>query len=218
MIDPALKVYPGSVEVTPIDEISPPPAMPLSAALLRSHCHALTSDDDVLAFYQRAAVAGWEQYVDKTLLARPHVWSLYDFNRQGTFGMRLPKGKTQSIERIDYTSGGATVTLYGPSSVVSPTAEDFHENLLGENGGLITPISTWPSIDTGLPSAVFVYYTAGYEEGAVPYDIQEILLFIVSTLFENRGAADWQGEATIKMKIFEILSGILGQHHEPSFA
>ena len=216
MIDPSLKIYPWRLDIDRIEDMSPEPALPIDAATLRSHCHALTTDDTMLEFYQRAAIAGWERYVDKTLIARPHRWVLKDFNRFGRYDITLPRGTTQSISKIEYVTGGATVTLYGPSSDLSPTGEDFQENLLGDSG-VIMPRTTWPSVDSTSPAGVIIYFTAGYSEGEVPNDIKELLMFIVSTLFEHRGASDLDGEA-LNLKVFQILSGLLGQHHEPTFA
>lgn len=219
-IDPAYVLRPTRLQITPIEDMSPEPSLPLDAATLRSHCHTLISDDSMLEFYQRAAIEWLERDTGKTIVARQHRLALYDFPRTGEFKIFLPQGKTQSVDKIEYIASGTTITLYGPSSNLSPASSDYQEDLTGDDGGVIYPIqgSSWPTPDFDAVAPVIIAFTAGFEEGSVPFDVKESLAFCVSTLFENRGASDLIVGGTVNPRMFEVMSLLIQTRRTHPFA
>lgn len=166
------------------------PQLPIDAVMLRSHCAALSDDDALLEMFQRATVDWIEGEIHRTIVARTHQWILKDFPRCGDYAIHLPRGKTQSVESVQYSSNGIVTTLTGPSS--TPPGTDYQENLIGDDGGMIMPLrgSSWPSVDWDVPAPVTINFTAGYREGAVPDQLQQAIMFTVSEMFEHRGSSD----------------------------
>lgn len=173
---------------------------PLSLALAKAHCSVDASEtefDTLFDLYIDAAIAWAEGETQRSLVARQHVWTLRDFPR--AYGRRaeiwLPRGKTQSVASIAYTtSAGAVTTITGPSSG-SPSGTGWREELGGEMGGVLAPPRDegWPSdVDCDAPAPVRVTFRAGWEVGEMPADMTRALMFAVSDMFELRGAADWK--------------------------
>jgi hypothetical protein len=165
---------------------------PLDMALVKSHVAVDGDDFDTqLELYARAAIAWAEGAMRRTIYARSHVWVLRDFPRDDLGEIRLPRGKTQSVESIAYSQNGAIVTLAGPSSG-SPAGTGYQEDLRGDDGGVLMPArgNAWPSVDCDVPAPVSIAFTAGWLADEVPDDIIHALLFAVSDAFDTRGSAD----------------------------
>ena len=106
--------------------------------------------------------------------------------------IRLPRGKTQSIEGIDYVVSGQPLMLRGPSSG-SPVGPDYREDLGGDDGGVLlchaVQRMAHVSISMRRHLSSFDSRPAGSPARCRP-DIIHALLFAVSDAFENRGTAD----------------------------
>ncbi|HTK88438.1 MAG TPA: hypothetical protein VL329_11915 [Nitrospiraceae bacterium] len=219
-IDPTLIQRVMRLEITRIEDMSPEPSLPVDAATLRTHCRALTTDDTMLELYQRAAIQSLENESGKTIVARQHVLVLGDFPRTGEHGILLPRGKTQSISKIDYSATDGTVTMYGDSSDLSPGSADYQEDLTGDNGGVVYPVagSSWATPDFDSANPVKITFTAGYNEGEVPPDIIEAIMFLVSTLFEHRGAADLIVGGSVNKELFSVAMLLIQTRQTHPFA
>jgi hypothetical protein len=170
-------------------DVDPLPASPLPVDLDLIKTHAAidgTDFDALLPVYLLAAIDWAENAMHRTIFARSHRWGLRDFPR-GQSGistlqsMRLPRGKTQSVEQIDYVSSDQAFTLTGPSSAGS-AGTDYREALGGDDGGVVTPVSGrhWPSVDCDAPAPVTIHFTAGWQASEVPSAIIHALLFAVA--------------------------------------
>jgi uncharacterized phiE125 gp8 family phage protein len=166
--------------------------LPLDIALVREHLAVDGDDNDALIeSFVLAAISWAEGAMHRTIYSRSHAWVLRDFPRDGYGEIRLPRGKTQSVESVQYSSGGSMVTLTGPSSG-SPAGTGYQEDLRGDDGGVLMPArgSSWPSPDADAISPVVINFTAGYLAAEVPSDIVHGLLFACSDAFELRGSGD----------------------------
>jgi hypothetical protein len=184
-------------------DIAPLPRSPLPVDidLIKTHCAVDGSDfDALLTTYLFAAIAWAEGEMHRTIFARGHRWVLRDFPRGRQQEIRLPRGKTFSVEGIDYMHGNAGFSLSGPSS--DPAGTDYREDLLGDDGGVITPIhgGSWPSVDQEAPAPVVIRFTAGWQADQVPDDIIHALLFAVSDAFETRGETDLNGGSNFQAR------------------
>jgi hypothetical protein len=183
-------------------DVDPLPASPLPVDLdlIKSHAAIDGTDfDTLLPVYLFAAIDWAENAMHRTIFARSHRWMLRDFPRGAATipslqGIRLPRGKTQSVEQIEYVSGNQTFSLTGPSSG-SPAGTDYREGLRGDDGGVVTPVSggNWPSVDCDAPAPVTIHFTAGWQTSEVPAAIIHALLFAVADAFEMRSEADMSG-------------------------
>ncbi len=175
-----------------IDNVGGLSPLPLSLSLAKSHCAIDTTDfDTLLNTYILAAIEWAEGATHRTIYSRSHVWVLADFPRGADQAIRLPRGKTQSVESIVYIdSDGNSQTLTGPSSAVAGT--DYREDLRGDDGGTVMPAldDDWPEAETDHPSPVVITFTAGWLDAQVPQQMVHALLFAVSDAFDMRGAAD----------------------------
>lgn len=166
--------------------------LPLDLTLVKQHvAEDSTDNDDLLEHYTLAAILWAEGSMRRTIYARSHTWVLKAFPRGRDQTIRLPRGKTQSIESIAYSSGGAVTTLTGPSSG-SPAGTDYQEDLRGDDGAVILPArgAAWSSVDTDVPAPVVITFTAGWLASEIPQDIIHGLLFSVADAFDVRGTAD----------------------------
>lgn len=182
-----MKLCPIRLDVAPLDS-SP---FPLDLSLIKQHCAVDGDDfDDLLEMYARAAILWAEGAMHRTIFARSHSWVLRDLPRDHRQEIRLPRGKTQSIESIVYRAGNEAFTLTGASS--TPVGTGYSESLDSDDGGLIVPNygTSWPTVDYEGSGPVVINFTAGYEDGEVPEDIMHALFFSISDFFENRGTAD----------------------------
>lgn len=152
-----------------------------------------SDEDDLLAVYIPSAILAAENFMHRTICARPHKWVLRDFPRTARQEIWLPRGKTQSVESIVYKRGGATVTLTGPSSG-SPPGSDWQEDLRGNDGASIMPLRgrTWPSVDDDVPDPVVINFTAGWTESEIPEAIRHAILFAVADAFGVRNQEDYR--------------------------
>lgn len=177
---------PLSLNISPL--VSSP--LPIDLDLVKLHCGVDGTDlDDLLERYTLAAIRWAEGATKRTLYQRAHVWTLPAFPCQQ---IRLPRGKTVSVESITYTdSTGASVVLTGPSSG-SPAGTDYRENLAPTSGGVISPAfgAVWPVADITAPAPVVIEFTAGYPAGEIPEDIIHAILFAVKDMLDTRGSDD----------------------------
>ena len=167
--------------------------LPLSLTLVKQHvAEDSTDNDELLELYTIAAIEWAEGSMHRTIYSRSHTWVLKDFPRGADQSIRLPRGKTQSVESVAYVNGGTTTTLTGPSSG-SPAGTGFQEDLRGNDGGVILPNrgSVWPSVDDDAVAPVVITFTAGWLSSEIPSDIMHGLLFSVSDAFELRGTGDF---------------------------
>ena len=176
-----------------VDPISVAP-LPVDLDLIKTHAAIDGTDfDTVLPVYLLAAINWAENTMHRTIFARPHRWVLRDFPRDDLRAIGLPRGKTQSIEKIEYLSNDQTFSLTGPSS--DPVGTDYREGLRGNDGGVLTPVSggSWPTVDCEAPEPVTIHFTAGWLSEEVPAAILHALLFAVADAFEMRSEADMTG-------------------------
>lgn len=170
--------------------------MPVPIEVVRRHCHL---DDDALApqtdallkIYINAAVNWFEGQTHRSVVSRTHRWILAEFPYDcDDVSIRLPRGKTQSVDSIAYVSGNQTTTLTGPSA--SPPGTGFSESLIGDDGGLIMPPygGSWPSTDYEVPAPVTITFQAGWTLSQIPDDVKYALLFYCSDAYELRGTSD----------------------------
>jgi uncharacterized phiE125 gp8 family phage protein len=166
--------------------VLPETPLPVDLALIKAHCAIDdTRFDTLIPVYLMGAIGWAEGETSRTIFQRTHSWVLRDFPRETE--IRLPRGKTQSVQSIQYVSGGATVTLTGPSSTVPGT--DYTEDLRGDAGGIVS-MANWPSVDTDSVAPVVINFTAGWASADVPNDIVRALLFAVNESIEARGGPD----------------------------
>lgn len=170
--------------------------LPVDLTLIKTHCAIDSTDlDDNIEIYLKAAVDWAEGSMKRTIFTRAHQWVLKDFPRDGRMEIRLPRGKTQSVESIVYWNGGQSYTLTGPTSG-SPAGDDYQE-ALGDDGAILMPLrgGNWPSVDLDVPSPVTVNFTAGWASADVPGEIIHALLFSISDAIDLRGTADFSSQS-----------------------
>lgn len=184
-----MPLQPISLSIAALDS-SP---LPLDLALVKDHLAVIDNDSNTLIEKFILAAINWaEGSMRRTIYSRSHTWVLKDFPRDACERIRLPRGKTQSVESIVYSLNGSTTTLYGPSSSESPTTSSFQEDLTGDDGGILMPLrgENWPSVDYDVPAPVTITFTAGWLAAEVPADIESALLFAIADAFELRGGGD----------------------------
>ena len=166
--------------------------LPIDLALIKTHCKIDGTDlDDNIEVYLKAAIEWAEGEMHRSIFSRSHTWVLRDFPIDGRMEIRLPRGKTQSIESIVYQSNGSPVTLTGPSSG-SPAGTSWQEDLRGDDGAILLPPrgSNWPSVDYDAPAPVAINFTAGWLAAEVPAEIIHAILFSISDAIDISGTAD----------------------------
>jgi uncharacterized phiE125 gp8 family phage protein len=182
---------PIRLDVDPLDS-SPPP---IDLAALKQHMRVDVADEDALiATYLLAAISWAEGATHRTIFSRGHRWVLRDFPQDIYQRIRLPRGKTVSVEKIEVDRRAGLLTLRGLSSG-SPAGTDYMEDLRGDDGGLVMPTAgaSWPSAELDRPAPVTVHFTAGWAQDDVPADIVHALMFAVSDAFDMRGTPDLNG-------------------------
>jgi uncharacterized phiE125 gp8 family phage protein len=165
--------------------------LPLDLTLVKAHLAVDGDDSDALIeAYIMAAIHWAEGATRRSIYSRTHTWVLRDFPRDGCQEIRLPRGKTQSIESVAYSDGGTVTTLTGPSG--SPAGTGWQEDLRGDDGAVLMPArgSSWPAVDYDVPSPVAITFTAGWLAAEVPQDVIHAMLFACSDAFDTRGSAD----------------------------
>lgn len=165
---------------------------PISAADIKDQLNIDHEEWNAKIELHRAGAARWaENIMHRSIASKTHYWVLSDFPRGQDQSIRLPRGKTQSVTSILYTSNNSGTTLTGPSSS-SPEGTDYREDLRGDHGGTLYPAynSTWPSVDLEAPSPVVITFTAGWLENEVPADIKHAMMMYISDALEITGAVD----------------------------
>jgi hypothetical protein len=194
--------------------IDPLTVDPFEIETLRAHCHVDeqpgTLSDAMLLLYAKSAVLWAEGEMHRTIYSRSHRWVLRCFPYDaGVQEIRLPRGKTQSVESIQYSTAGQIVTLTGPSA--SPPGSGFQEDLNGDDGGVIMPVynGSWQGTDLNVPAPVAINFTAGWAADSVPEDIQQALLFYVSDAYEQRGTEDVERGRYLDIRTSKLSSYVL---------
>lgn len=178
--------------VDPLELNVSPELVPLE--LVKTHCAIDGSDLDTLLqdVYIPAAVSWAEGFAHRTIFTREHVWTIRDFPRCGSGHIRLPRGKTQSVEAIRYyDSDGNLQSLFGASATISPTGDDFGEMLGGDDGAtLAAGDNGWPTVSTDRVAPVQIEFFAGWTSAQLPKDVLHAILFAISDMVDTRGSAD----------------------------
>lgn len=175
-----------------IDELTSGSPALINSALLKKHVRVdWTDDDDLLDAYALAAIQWIEGDTKRTIVRRVHRWILRDFNLVHPCELRLPRGKTVSVESVQYSAGGTVTTLTGPST--NPVGDDYQEDLRGADGGVIMPVrgGAWPSVDADVPAPVVVNFTAGWTVANLPADLLHAILFCIADAYDLRGTSDF---------------------------
>lgn len=146
-------------------------------------------DDDILDVLLPAAVEWAEGVMHRSILAKTHRWTLPCFPDYGA--IVLPRGKTQSVMKIEYSANGTIYTLRGPSSG-SPIGTDYQEDLSWDTGGIILPArgAVWPTPDYNVPAPVTITYVAGWTLATVPSEIKRALIRYIGDELDVPTAAD----------------------------
>ena len=169
---------------------------PVSLATVKGMLGILQDDyDEVLADVHIPAAVEWAEGVTRrSIVARTHRWSFKQFPwpdmHDYSSSFKLPRGKTQSVESITYSYGGATTTLYGPSS--STPGTDWREDLGGDNGAILSPAygRVWPITDWTDPQPVLVTFTAGWTSSQLPAQFVHAIARYCGDALAVAGATD----------------------------
>ena len=187
-----------------IDPVATSP-LPVSMALIKQHCAVdFDNQDDLLQTYLFAAITAFENTTHRTLFLREHRWILkgFPYASMGNLYQHiwLPRGKTVSVDSVEYVSNGETITLAS-----SPTGTDWQEDLRGDDGGLLMPPQgeSWPTADMDVVAPVTITFTAGYDADALPSDILNALLWFIRTSYDD-GRTDPQKQEA-NLQVFETL-------------
>jgi len=183
-----------------IDAVPTSP-LPLDLALVKSHCAVDFDDqDDLLTTYIMAAVNAFENTCHRSIVQREHRWVLSAFPIYPYERIWLPRGKTVSVDSVEYVSNGVTIMLAS-----SPTGTDWQEDLRGDDGGVLLPPQgeQWPTADLDAASPVTITFTAGWDTAALPQDVLNALLWFIRTSFDD-GRTDPQKQAA-NLTVFETL-------------
>ena len=162
--------------------------LPLDLSFVKLHCAIDYTDSDALIEqYVLAAIRAFEDTTHRTVFSRDHRWVLKDFPPTPGYQITLPRGRTTAVESIVYYSDGVATTLGGPTSSGSPTPADYQEDLRGEHGGVLAPLSgsAWPAVDTLQVAPVTITFTAGWANADVPPDITQALLWYIRTALDD---------------------------------
>ncbi len=174
--------------------VTAPVEEPIQIEQAKDHLR-ITGDDEnsLLTGYIVAAREFAEDYTNRKLLSQTWELRLEAFPIANYGEIRLPFGKTISVDDISYyDTDGTLQSLAGPSS--SPVGTAWLEDLNDDAGGILRhPLaSVWPSVHPGVPIPVSISYTCGYGDDAndVPENIKTAILYRVADLFELRGSGD----------------------------
>lgn len=168
-------------------DIDAPTSLPLDLGTLKSDLRIDGGDMDMVLLeqYIPSAVQWAEGLMRRSIIAREHRWILGGFP-DGV--ICLPRGITQSVASVAYSSGGVTTTLTGPSSG-SPGGTDYQEDLRGHSGRIMPNRGeSWPATDTDVLAPVVITFTAGWTTASlVPEDIKRALTARVFEEMELNG-------------------------------
>jgi uncharacterized phiE125 gp8 family phage protein len=161
--------------------------------LLKQHLAIDFPDlDELIQLNLDAAIAEFENTTHRTVVRRSHRWVLRRLPWTPYQEIRLPRGKTRAVQKIEVAVNGSVVTLLGPSSG-SPGGDDYQEDLAGDDAGVLMPprSTTWPCPDYDHPSPVVITFEAGWSASDVPLDIKRALMFWCRTgIDDERGSVD----------------------------
>ncbi len=162
-------------------------------------------DNLILNFHLPAAVQWAEGETHRAIVSRAHTWTLDEFPLDAPYAIRLPRGRTQSVESIVYRLDGVATTLTGPDA--SPIGTGWLQDLNNDAGGLLYPPtnSSWPTADIDQPDPVVVNFTAGYLTGEVPPVIWQAIMMHIADALDIVGSADF-GPATNTQYKRDLLS------------
>lgn len=181
---------PLRLDIDPLPEGSP--EWLIDEALTKKHCRVDFADENTgLIVYQRAAIRWAENATHRTIIRREHRWVLKEFPVGKDQCIRLPRGKTVSVDSIQYYNNGTAYDLTGPSSG-SPAGTDYQEDLRGDDGGVLLPPrgGSWPSVDADVPAPVTITFTAGWPAGEIPEELLSAILFATADGWDIRNSAD----------------------------
>lgn len=194
---------PLRLDIDPISDLA------ITLSDWQDHLRIDTADEDgLLLGYIQAAIETVENLTHRSLIARTHRWTLANFPQTTRQEIRLPRGKTQSVASIQYTTSGSTVTLTGPSSG-SPAGTDYQESLGGEDGGVLMPSQgeSWPSVDHDAAAPVVITFTAGWTAvDDIPHPIRQAMRIMVATWDRQR---DEIGDGTSANHLMMGAQGLL---------
>lgn len=181
-----------------VDDLPMSP-LPVDLATLKTQAAVDGTDLDTIIsdVYLADAILWAEGFMRRTIVSRGHRWVLKDFPRWGRQEIRLPRGKTVSVDSIVYHRNGSTTTLTGPSS--DPAGTDWREDLRGDSGAVLMPPrgEDWPSVDDDHPAPVVINFTAGWT--TIPERIIHALAFHVTDSIEIRNSQAERNDAPERM-------------------
>lgn len=166
--------------IDPFSNDTSPPYVDLS--LVKKHCRVdFTDDDDLINAYIDAGVLWVENTTDRTIFPRAHKWVLSGFPDGRVKTFQLPRGLTQSVASVKYTSGGVLTTL---------DPADYQTDLSFDSGGVLYPTYglSWPTTDEDALTPVEINFTAGYTD--VPQPLMSAIWLSISDAYDMRGASD----------------------------
>lgn len=205
-----MRIDPILLDIDRIDEV------PIDLDLVKQHCAVSgTRLDTTLNAYIRAGVLWAEGFMHRSIVSRAHRWVLRGFPACG-YGedgqIVLPRGKTRSVDGIEYSSNGAILSLSGPSN--SPAGDDYQESLLGDDGGILMPNrgAGWPVADWDVPAPLTITFTAGYGADEIPEDIVHAILFSVDDCLEMKGTVDIPAAALQTSASLKIRQSLLSSY------
>lgn len=174
-------------------ELGSPPIMDLD--LVKQYLRvSFTDTDDILQLMMLQAIEAFENATHRAVFARAHAWVLADFPRGADRRIRLPRGVTRSVQSIEVATAAGFTTLYGPTSGVSPVGADYTEDLAPEDGGILAPVSGWPTVKTDALAPVTIHFTAGWLPEDLPRDVLLALMYGVQVAYDDmRGGAPAAG-------------------------
>lgn len=157
-------------------------------------------DELIETIHLPGAVKWAEAEMHRSILSKPHRWVLQDFPRTASQEIRLPRGRTQSVSSIQYTSSNSTTTLSGSDS--SPEGSDFRQDLRSDEGGRVYPAhnNSWPSVDIYAPAPVVITFNAGWTATQVPGDVKVAICMYVADALEVTGAMDVMANTDLTVK------------------
>lgn len=163
----------------------------IDETLIKNHVRIDGAGEDVnLQDYVAAAILWAENCTHRTIIRRAHRWVLREFPIDNRQVIRLPRGRTVSVAKIEYSSGGSLIELTGPTS--SPPGAGYQEELRGDGGGVLMPLrgTSWPSVDLDVPAPVTITFTAGWHAEDIPRDLLNGILMAIADGFDIRGSGD----------------------------
>lgn len=169
---------------------TPPAALPIEVADIKSHLRIDHSDDDgLLGLYLNAAIAlvdGPTGRIKRCLVTQQWRQTQPCPNGAGVIWIELPP--VTALVAVEYIDSTGTKQ--------SATVGDFELIEQGDGFAIVRPKSgnSWPAYNTDYPNALQVVFSTGYADAAsVPEPIKSALRLIVGDLYANREASsEWR--------------------------